>query len=115
MKKSIDALHAGLLEISNKSASPVAGSHSYMLGYVGGLTADLIEGDALTKKRARRELQRIIARGRCLLYIADFEAGLKKGARAICGDPAYAEPCKNTSAADCGDCIALPSAAEVQP
>lgn len=108
MKSPHDSLHAGLAEHMAKTNPSHGTGAVYMLDALEKLTGLLIEGNTADKKGARRNLQKLIGRGRCILNASDFNKGLKKGQGSVCGNPAYAEPCTNPNAEECGDCLALP-------
>lgn len=81
MNTSVECLAAGLAEDCAKRNSQCGETAAFQLGALSYWCGELIEGDTLGKKHAKKKLKALIGRGRCILNASDFEAGLKKGGK----------------------------------
>jgi len=79
MKTSADCLGVGLAEDCGNRNSAHGETAAFRLGVLVYYAGQLIEGDKADKAFARRELKKLIGRGRCILNARDLDAGLKKG------------------------------------
>lgn len=72
MHKAIDCLSKGLKEECLRVDPDYGGEYAFRLGFLQGWVSRLIEGSTEDKLRARKQLGKMIGRGRCLLNAEDF-------------------------------------------
>jgi hypothetical protein len=102
MYTSYDSLHAGLVEASLKKHPTWGAGEVFLLFDLERLTGQLIEGDHFAKVEARKELKKLLGRGRCIMNARDLAIKLNLSANKN-------RPCKYSEKVVSCDLAASPS------